>query len=186
MFVIRVTDEGRTDGEAMPTTAILPLDGSLFAEQIVPRMEELAETIGLKFILLRVAAWQSAAPDRPSSPSIGGCFHQLESELHQYLRAKILELRKKGLADVEAAVGFGYAPEEIIRTARETRNSFVALRTHPGSGLNRWALGSVTNAVVRRSRGPVLVLRGEPTRATDHGSNLLQSSSITKQECHLR
>ena len=61
MFLIRVTDEGRTDGEAMPTTAILPLDGSLFAEQIVPRMEELAETIGLKFILLRVAAWQSAA-----------------------------------------------------------------------------------------------------------------------------
>jgi nucleotide-binding universal stress UspA family protein len=160
MFLIRVTDEGRTSGEAMPRTAILPLDGSPFAEQVAPRIEQLAQRIGLKLVLFQVGVWQPAATDDRFSPSKDEWFHRLRGELHQCLGAKVRELRRRGLVDVEAAVKFGYAAEQIISMARETRNSFVAMCTHRGSGLNRWALGSVTNAVVRRSRGPVLVIRG--------------------------
>lgn len=170
MFLIRVTDEGRTSREAMPGTAILPLDGSSFAEQAAPRIEELAQRIGLKLVLLRVGPWQPAATDHPFSPSMDECVHQLGSELHHYLGAKAGELRRRGLVDVEVAVKFGYAAEQIISMARETRNSFVAMCTHKGSGLNRWALGSVTNAVVRRSRGPVLVIRGESIQSSNERS----------------
>ena len=170
MFLIRVIDEGRTSGEAMPRTAILPVDGSPFAEQVAPRIEELAEKIGLKLLLLRVGAWQPFATDHRFRPSMDECFDQLGSELHQYLGAKVRELRRKGLVDVEAAVKFGYVAKQIISVARETRNSFVAMCAHRGSGLNQWALGSVTSAVVpvvRQSRGPVLVIRGESIQSSN-------------------
>jgi len=151
MFLIRVTDEGRTGGEAMPKTAILPLDGSPFAEQVAPHMEELAERIGLKLVLLRVGVWQPAAREHPFTPSMDDWLHQLGGELHQYLGAKVRQLRRNGLVDVEAAVKFGYAADQIISTARRAIVSLPCARTGV-QGLNRWALGSVTNAVLRRSR----------------------------------
>jgi nucleotide-binding universal stress UspA family protein len=167
MFLIPVTDEGRTSGEAMLKTVILPLDGSLSAEQVAPCIEELRARLELKLVLLRVGVCQPASTEHPFRPTMDEWFKRLGDELYEYLRAKVGELRRKGLFNVETVVKFGYAADEIIGTARETRNSFVAMRTHRESGPNRWALGSVTHAVVRRSRRPVLVIRSQSIRHGD-------------------
>jgi nucleotide-binding universal stress UspA family protein len=136
------------------------LDGSLFAEQALPHIEELAKRIGLEIVLLRVCVQQPLVTKHPYMPSMNDCFHQLGRELHRYLARKVRQLKTRGLRDVEPMVTSGYAADQIISTAAETRDSFVAISTHGGSGMNRWALGSVTNSVVRHSRSPVLVIRG--------------------------
>jgi nucleotide-binding universal stress UspA family protein len=160
MFLIPVTDEGSTGGDAMLKRVIIPLDGSGLAEKVLPRIEELAERIGLKLVLLRVSERQLAVTKHPYTPWMSERFNRLGGELHQYLGGKVKELKIKGLVDVEPMVKFGYAADQIIGTAEETRDSFVAMCTHGGAGMNRWVLGSVTNTVVRHSRGPVLVIRG--------------------------
>jgi len=159
IFLIPVTGEGSTGGEAILRRVIIPLDGSRFAEKVLPRIEELTETIGLKLVLLQVSVQQPADTKHPYSPYMSERFNQLGGGLHQYLGKKVRELKRKGLVDVESMVEFGYAADQIICTAEKTRDSFVAMCTHGGSGMNRWVLGSVTNAVVRHSRSPVLVIR---------------------------
>ena len=53
----------------------------------------------------------------------------------------------------------GAAAHVIIDLAQETPDNLVAMTTHGRSGPARWALGSVTDRVVRYSGDPVLVVR---------------------------
>jgi nucleotide-binding universal stress UspA family protein len=153
MFLIRVTDEGRTAGEATLKTLLLPLDGSASAEQVFPAIEDLAKRIGLEVSLLGVCTGQAAVTHDPNNPFIDNAgHHQLEGELHAYLGSKAEELKRKGLVDIAAVVKSGYAAEQIIRTAENTRDGFVAVCMRGGSGRSGWVLGSVTNHVVRRVR----------------------------------
>jgi nucleotide-binding universal stress UspA family protein len=160
MFLIRVTDEARTDGDATLKRVIIPLDGSLFAEQALPQIEELAKTIELEIVLLRVCVQQTLVTKHPYMPSMNDYFHHLGGEVYRYLARKVQQLKTSGLTNVEPMATCGYAADQIISTAAKTRDSFVAISTHGGSGMNRWALGSVTNSVVRHSRSPVLIIRG--------------------------
>ena len=157
MFLIRVTDEARTAGEAILKTLILPLDGSTTAEQVFPSIEELAKTIGLKVLLLGVCVGRPVVTNHPNTPSINA--HQLRGELHGYLESKVEELKRKGLVEIEPMVKSGYAADQIIGTVEDTRDGFVAMWTRGASDRSGWVLGSVTNHVVRHARGPVLVIR---------------------------
>ncbi|MGH9880665.1 MAG: universal stress protein, partial [Pyrinomonadaceae bacterium] len=173
IFLIPVRDEGKTGGAAMLKRVILPLDGSPFAEQVLPYIQRLAKKIGLKVVLLRVCVFPPPLTKNPYSPSMNVW------ELHQYLGDKVQELLQKGLNDVEPMVKSGYAAEQIICTAGKPRDSFVAMCTHGGLGMNRWDLGSVTNTVVRHSRGPVLVIRGR----TSIGGTKQGSAESTAAAC---
>jgi nucleotide-binding universal stress UspA family protein len=157
MFLVRVTDEARTDGDVTLKRVIIPLDGSLFAEQALPHIEELAKRIELEIVLLRVCVQQPLVTKHPYMPSMNDYFHNLEGEVHGYLARKVQQLKASGLTNVEPMMTCGYAADQIISTAAKTRDSFVVITTHGDSGMNRWALGSVTNSVVRHSRSPVLV-----------------------------
>ena len=84
MFLIPVADERSTGGDAMLKRVIIPLDGSRFAEKVLPRIEELAERIGLTLVLLRVAVRQPAVTKHPYTPCMSERFNQLDGELHQY------------------------------------------------------------------------------------------------------
>jgi nucleotide-binding universal stress UspA family protein len=45
--------------------------------------------------------------------------------------------------------------------AQTTPDNLIAMCTHGRSGVKRWALGSVTEKVVRHSGDPVLVIRAD-------------------------
>ncbi len=53
----------------------------------------------------------------------------------------------------------GDAATAIVEFIDNSPDSLVAMTTHGRSGLGRWALGSVTDRVVRHAAAPVLVLR---------------------------
>jgi nucleotide-binding universal stress UspA family protein len=60
---------------------------------------------------------------------------------------------------VRTIVKVGSAAEEIIKTAREIGVNLIAMSTHGFSGIKRWALGSVTDEVLKTSDIPILVIR---------------------------
>jgi hypothetical protein len=56
------------------------------------------------------------------------------------------------------AVAVGPPAEALLETARANDADLIMMTTHGRSGLERWAFGSVTDAVVRRGELPVMVV----------------------------
>ena len=159
LFLIRATEQGNTEGAATLSKVIVPLDGSPLAEKVLPRIVELGKQMPLEVILMRAYALPPAiAPNE--YPGYGQeLFDQLETEAKDYLSEKAKELAAQGLSKISSVVDMGYGAEEITALAHKTPDNFIAMCTHGRSGVKRWALGSVTDRVVRHSGDPVLIIR---------------------------
>lgn len=155
----------RTDGEVPEVnlrTVILPVDGSSLAEQAFPLAEHLAQRLGLTIEPTYVIANMAFAFADPM-PYGGGEFSMeviegLEQEANAYLDKTTKRLREKGLL-VELRLLRGDPGMELVNLIRKTPGGLTVMTTHGRSGLGRFVLGSVTDKVVSRSGGPVLVVR---------------------------
>ena len=131
---------------------LVPLDGSKMAEETLCQVEDLARAHRGQIMLLRVAFFH-AFP--------GAENRKLEREAversEQYLEKIAADLKGKGL-EVSTHVRVGDAATEILDHA-DKYATVVVLTTHGHGGLTRWALGSVADRIIRRSRKPVLVIR---------------------------
>lgn len=158
--VLAITTEAaercRRDGAALGTV-LVPLDGSPLSETALPVAEELAGTMPLEMLLVRVidtgspyaGVWDDAGYVPPDP--------EIKAEGREYLAGVARKLRGRGLS-VRWELLKGPPALSIVQLARETPRSLVALTTHARSGLVRWWLGSVAEAVVRSSGAPVLVV----------------------------
>ncbi len=143
--------------------ALVPLDGSIVAEGIIPFVLEIAGPLDMEVVLLRVLL--------PIPPSvIEGTRHmEVENvekrrrEAEQYLAPIAAELRAKGVR-VTTMVRRGEPAEEILAGARAAGADLIAMTTHGSSGLGRLLFGSVAEAVLRRSDIPVFLMRQTETQ----------------------
>ena len=161
LLLVRASEGGRTDGEAILKTVVIPLDGSELAEGVISHAVELTKKMTLDVILLRAYAL-------PPSVTVDdyGTYEQdlmglLEAEAKDYLEEQVKLLKAKGIERISSVVDFGYGAEKIIAFARKTPNNFIAMCTHGRSGIKRWALGSITERVVQHSGDPVLIIRAK-------------------------
>jgi nucleotide-binding universal stress UspA family protein len=159
LFLIRATEQGKTEGEAALTRVIVPLDGSPLAEKVLPYVVDLGKKMRLEVILVRAYALPPAVTGDEYATYSQELFDQLETEAKDYLAEKIKEVEQQGLGHVSSVVDLGYGAEEITALARKTPDNFIAMSTHGRSGVTRWVLGSVTERVVRHSGDPVLIIR---------------------------
>ena len=148
------------DDEASLETVIVPLDGSKFAERALPYTEKLASLLSLGILLTRVVRFE-----RPhysdSGIELPDLTEQLVQESYQYLERISKDARSRGLK-VETRVLRGAPVPVLLDLAHKTPNSFIAITTHARSGLSRWMMGSVAEALVRGSGEPVLLIRTQP------------------------
>jgi len=159
LFLVRAADQGKTEGEAPLKKVIVPLDGSPLAEKVLPHVADLGKKMRLEVIFLRAYALPPAVSADEYGAFSQELFDQLEADAKDYLAAKIKEVEQQGLKNVSSVVDIGYGAEEITTLARKTPDNFIAMCTHGRSGFKRWALGSVTERVVRHSGDPVLIIR---------------------------
>jgi nucleotide-binding universal stress UspA family protein len=162
LLLVRATEAAKSEGEAGLKRLVVPLDGSELAECVIPTVVDLASALKLEVLLIR-------AFKVPASVYAGGegyygiDYEKLHGEYrddaHAYLENKASELRRQGLDRISFVSPEGLAADEIISLARRTPDNLIAMCTHGRSGLTRWALGSVTENVVRHAGGPVLVVR---------------------------
>ena len=68
------------------------------------------------------------------------------------------EVESRGLS-VHTEVACGFPADEIIRAAKVAKADIIAMATHGRSGANRWVMGSIADAVLRRSKLPCLMIR---------------------------
>jgi nucleotide-binding universal stress UspA family protein len=159
VLLIRAIEQGKSAGESVLKTVVVPLDGSPLAEQVLPHVADLAKRLGLQIILTRAYALPSAAAPDAYGTYTEELINQLETETREYLAGKVEGLKEKGLKNITTVPDFGYGAEEIIKLARQTPDNFIAMCSHGRSGIRRWVLGSVTERVVQHSGDPVLIIR---------------------------
>ncbi len=130
---------------------VVPLDGSLTAEGILPQVRRLARKTGAEILL--VQAVPVAGVDGGES-----VFHAAVSAAHEYLAGVKERLDQSGFR-ARMIVRAGGAAETVLGVLAETRANLLALATHGRTGAQRLILGSVAERILRSTPVPVLALR---------------------------
>lgn len=138
--------------------ALVPLDGSMVAEAIVPFILEIAGPLDMEVALLRVIA-----PTPPVIVEGGGTVvvddvEKVRASAEAYLSPVATGLRARGVR-ATTQVRFGNAVAEILAGAREADADLIAMTTHGRGGLGRLLFGSVAEAVLRQAETPVFLMR---------------------------
>lgn len=159
MLVFRPPDEGQAaEASVSIGTVVVPLDGSELSESVLPYAEELARRLGLEIVLVESVSLMA-------EDVFFGEFYfnptpierELLMEADKYLKGIVQRLQARGLRASSSAL-LDVPARAIVRFARETPGSIIAMSTRGRSGVTRWLLGSVTEKVVRESGVPVLVV----------------------------
>lgn len=130
---------------------VVPLDGSLTAEAILPQVRRVLYRNDSEVILVRAV----------SPPMMENGVMLAEAELgaaREYMMGQVERLEKAGVR-VRHLVRVGSPAQVILEVAKEHQATLVAMSTHGCSGVKRLLFGSVAEAVLRRSEVPVLLVR---------------------------
>ena len=170
LLLIRASEEAPAVDDIAMNSIVVPLDGSELAESALGPAIDLARSLKLEIVLVRVYELPSTAYYRaddfassaePFIPSYRELVEAMSREAREYIDSKVNELRGRGLEQLRGQVVEGKPAEEIIKLARGIKGSMIAMCTHGRSGLKRWVLGSVTEKVVHDAGSPVLVVRAK-------------------------
>ncbi|MFN2138353.1 MAG: universal stress protein [Candidatus Promineifilaceae bacterium] len=146
---------------------LVPLDGSLRAEAILPHVEELARLYGAEVILLRVFELLHLMPvDTAGDNSFSGLPALSSAEIQAHLeesRAYLEDVcQRLGCGErisTRYLVAYGPIAATIIRTANEQEVDLVAMASHGSSGITGVYYGSVAAGVLQRVDRPLLIVR---------------------------
>lgn len=163
-----------------PRTILIPLDGSTRSRQVFDHIQKLFEPQRDRLILLQVAPhplgallvpdraqrYDEASPlQRESVPQgemlrlhAGRVVESQREELLAGLRLQARALKQAGFT-VTCDGRIGESVEEIIAASDIHQADLIAMATHGRGGVRRLLMGSVAEAVLRRSSVPVLMLR---------------------------
>lgn len=149
--------------------AIVPLDGSMVAEAIVPFILEIAGPLDMEVALLRVVIPAPPVVVEGSSHVIVEDVEKLRTHAEEYLHSVAASLRGRGVR-VTMHVRFGEAVAEILAGAREVGADLIAMTTHGRGGLGRLLFGSVAEAVLRQAEIPVFLMRQTKAQVAARGA----------------
>ncbi len=161
------------------------LDGSKFAERILPHAIERARRFNSKVILLQVITVNVGAYVTPvpghlplfTPQLLDSIIRREETRAKFYLSSVVARLRETGL-DVDAVVlqkmAEGTIASTIVTYAAENEVDLIMIATHGYRGLKHFVFGSVAECVIRESALPVLVIK--PQDIPTHGGTSVERS----------
>ena len=141
---------------------LVPVDGSLRSEVVVPHAAETAKAFGCSIRLLTVVDLDKrngkATPENHNdeAASLAWVESQIE-EAENHLRPVAERFEDHGLKP-EMEVRFGNPPAEILKAATEYGTDIIAMATRSRRGVARLMFGSVADQVLRESHVPVLLI----------------------------
>lgn len=152
---------------------LVPLDGSPLAEAVLPHATAIAQKFNSELILLQVvptftSRMRETAPTA-SAPAASELSVDLARQLHSaeraaaktYLEQAQQQLRTEGVLNARGLVEEGIPSRTILEVAKATDSNLIAMSTHGRTGIGRAVFGSVSDAVLRASTVPVLLVRPE-------------------------
>ncbi len=150
---------------AVQPRILVPLDGSVATEAILPSAAGLAGHLGGSLILVRAVARPDLqfAPDALLGPLLHDELAAEKTEAEDYLRdvaARLIDPAQPVQAVVRVGrPGLDTAAEVIETVGREFGAALVMMTSHRRTGLERLLLGSVADATLRHGTLPVILVR---------------------------
>jgi nucleotide-binding universal stress UspA family protein len=147
---------------------VVPLDMSDLAELALPHASTVAQSTGTTIQLIHVVditplTQLSMVGFEIEQAAVLAALEGIEAEAgaaEEYLESVRQHLAAKGVTATTAVVT-GLVVSELLNAIAP--NDLVAMTTHGRTGLERWLMGSVAEAVIRRSSAPVLLVRATST-----------------------
>ena len=135
---------------------LVPLDGSLIAECVLPHAAAIARAFDAKVILLRVLEKNQANEKAQLFDLLNWQINKTGAKL--YLEKISARLQKSGLR-IETAVLEGLVAESITEYALSRGIKLIILSSHGRSGLSQWGISSVTQKIIFSAPTSMLIIR---------------------------
>lgn len=143
---------------------LIPLDGSLLAECVLPHASAIARAFNSRVMLLRALDRNQAAEKAQLFDLLNWQINKTGAKL--YLEKTSARLQKSGL-QVEVTVLEGLVAESITDFAQSQGMKLIILSSHGRSGLSQWGLSSVTQKIIFSAPTSVLIIRAHQPTASD-------------------
>ncbi len=166
LLVVRPPEDGVPSASAPPIEKILvPLDGSELSQSVLPFARALAQALGSSILLMHSVATPWAGEPGTFVPTLHDRTLRESIDAAKHLLDRIAaDIEKTGLA-VSRTVTLGDPVPQIVKVAETESVGLIAMSTHGRSGVGRWMIGSIADAVARRTQLPCLLAR--PRLTTD-------------------
>jgi nucleotide-binding universal stress UspA family protein len=146
-----------------------PTDFSASSEAALEVARLLARDHGARLVLLHVTPLDVAL----EGALVAGGNPQADLDSLQALRTRVEGPDLKFKVDVRLAEGD--AAVETLRIAEDFGADLIVMGTHGRSGMSRLLMGSQAEAVLRRARGPVLVVKDQVPAGQPAAGNLTRA-----------
>lgn len=141
---------------------LVPLDGSVAAEQALMPAAQIARATGSTILLVRIVPLRMWPTGWPGASIPDDAYERLLEDEGQvtrdYLSRIMGDLGAKGIA-AQAHICRGEVTASLLSIETEFHVVLVVMTTHGRTGTARLALGSVADHVVRHGNVPVLLVR---------------------------
>jgi nucleotide-binding universal stress UspA family protein len=132
----------------MPSTLVVPLDGSDLAAQALPYAVRLAKTRAARLVLVRVVSTRADWDGQQS--------HEID-RAQSYLSGLSESVASPGIT-IETLCPYGDPADQILKIADQFHADEIVMSTHGRTGFAHLLQGSVAEAVLARSSLPVLLV----------------------------
>lgn len=159
LLLVRSSEDRKSSGAVK--NILVPLDGSPLAASILPFVNDIAMGFKARLNFFHAVPPVGTYPGIATEAiAVAEVLDDLQKQAKEYVDSLVKDASAQGI-DAAGAVAIGFAVDEIINAAAQTSADLVALSTHGRAGLGRWIMGSVADAVLRRSHLPCLIVRPE-------------------------
>ncbi len=149
----------------------VPLDGSELSEKALPYAVGLAESLGARLHLVRVAeTYRDEIPETsphiftsPSYQAMLDQFEVLEHESQEYLQGLATRLGRESITVTWEALS-GDPWRQLLRYAERDNPDLIVMTTHGRGGIARWFYGSVSDRLLTAASNPLLLIRSAATK----------------------
>ena len=149
---------------------LVPLDGSLLAECVLPQVIAISQVFNSKIVLLHV---MDKNPGDASAQFIDLLNWQInKTEAKLYLERIADRLEKVGLRTT-AIVLEGQVAESITEFARSQAMKLVILSSHGSSGLRPYGISSVADEITSNAPTSILIVRAREVKEQPYGHILV-------------
>jgi nucleotide-binding universal stress UspA family protein len=153
------TVEGQAAPSPVAERILVPLDGSETAAGILPFVTDYAKLFGASLVLFHAVSPVGSYPgfETANAQIVGELLENMQKEAAEMLAETAKKLEAEGIK-CESGVTLSLAADGILAAAEQSKAGVIAIGTHGRSGITRTVLGSVANAVLRRSKLPCLLV----------------------------
>jgi nucleotide-binding universal stress UspA family protein len=154
---------------------VVPLDGSPLAEDALPTAAALAKRLQVPVHLITVIELSATMPLELAAAAVSisdfeRTLTRLFAEAQALLVAPSERLQNDGV-ETSTEVRHGLQPGPTIIEVTQP-GDLIVMTSHGRTGLRRWFLGSVAEAVIHRASVPVLLVRATPPEPDSAASDL--------------